>query len=110
MSTRVRILVWHRATGDEAGIQALYQSVTTRLAGVPGLLGSELLQSTSDPDRYVVMSEWASLAAFQAWDVTPGHAVTEPLRRYRAVNERGAAYEVYEVAVDHPGDRTYLPQ
>jgi len=110
MSARVRILVWHRAPGDGAEIEALYHAVSARLAGVPGLLGSELLRSAADPDRYVVMSEWVSLAAFEAWDVTPQHAVTEPLRRYRDVNERGAAYEIYEVSAACPRAATYRRQ
>ena len=110
MSARVRILVWHRAPGDEVQIEALYHAVSARLAGVPGLLGSELLRSAADPDRYVVMSEWASLAAFDTWNVTPEHAVTEPLRRYRDVNARGAAYEIYEVAAACPGEATYRRQ
>jgi heme-degrading monooxygenase HmoA len=90
-------MVWHGAGGAGADLAALYRRVSQDLAGAPGLIGNELLRSIADPDRFVIMSEWRSLKAFDAWAATPGHLVTAPLRRYRVKGARGKPFEMYEV-------------
>jgi aromatase len=94
---RVRILLWHGARGEGEKLAKLYRKVSDALAGAPGLVGNELLRSVANPDNYLIMSEWTSRAAFRAWDATPAHLLTAPLRAYRAVNARTQSYEMYEV-------------
>ncbi len=79
----VRVLVYH-ATEDVAGVRKAYHDVSGALAGVPGMLGNELLRSVPDPSGFVVVSRWADLAAFQVWEQGPEHQDrTAPLRPYR---------------------------
>jgi heme oxygenase (mycobilin-producing) len=94
---RLRILVWHGAAGEPGELAALYRTVSQALSGAPGLLGNELLRCTDDPDRFVIMSEWRSREAFDAWAATPDHLVTVPLRRYRVDGRGGRPFEMYEV-------------
>jgi heme oxygenase (mycobilin-producing) len=94
--SRVRVLVWHRVPAAERGaVEAAYRRISAALRGTPGLLGNELLAARGEPDRVLVMSEWQSLDAFEAWERGTGHrATTAPLRRYR---DGDRSFEVYEV-------------
>ena len=98
MKARVRVLVWHRAPARErAAVEQAYQQISAALAGTPGLLANELLHARGEQDSFVVMSEWQSLEAFEAWESGTQHrAITAPLRRYRDPG-RGVPFEVYEV-------------
>ncbi len=79
----VRVLLHHRST-DAAGLAAGYRAVSERLAAVPGQLGNELLRDVHDPEVFVVLSRWASLQAFDAWERGAGHRdSTADLRPYR---------------------------
>jgi heme-degrading monooxygenase HmoA len=79
----VRVLVYH-ATEDVDGIERAYHEVSKVLAGVPGMLGNELLRSAPDPTSFVVVSRWADLAAFNEWEQGPAHKdSTAPLRPFR---------------------------
>ncbi|WP_433722083.1 antibiotic biosynthesis monooxygenase family protein [Actinoplanes sp. CA-051413] len=104
MSTRVRALLF-LAAGTGAGSELIadaYHRVSSELAGTAGLLGNELLRCRDEPDRLVVLSEWASLADFQRWERTAGHrAATAPLRPFQehAAPPRHGCYEV--VATHH---------
>ncbi|OEV13696.1 antibiotic biosynthesis monooxygenase family protein [Streptomyces nanshensis] len=100
MSGRVRVLVYAASAdgpqGEEAVRQA-YHRTSKDLAGVPGLLGNELLRSAHEPDRYVVMSEWQDLAAFQRWEEGAEHRdTTAPLRPFQD-HEQRRVFGVYEV-------------
>lgn len=96
MTGEVRVLVYH-VTGNEEGIRAAYQATSQRLAGVPGLLGNELLRSVTDHQRFVVMSQWTSFAAFREWEAGPDHRdATAPLRPFQD-RESGMPYAVYGV-------------
>lgn len=98
MSGRIRVLVWHKApdAGPEL-VELAYQRVSAELDGTPGLLRSELLRGRRDPASLLVVSEWESLAAFEAWEQGPGHRpATAPLRPFRD-NAPGRSYDIYEV-------------
>lgn len=99
MSRRVRVLLWHRVPSaqEHTSLEAAYHEVSQALAPTPGLLGSELLVSTADPERVLVMSEWATLDAFRAWEQGRAHRdTTAPLRPWRDHVERPV--EILQVA------------
>ncbi|MFM9368690.1 antibiotic biosynthesis monooxygenase family protein [Streptomyces sp. Da 82-17] len=95
----VRVLVYQAAYDETefAAVRDAYHVVSKRLAGVPGMLGNELLRSPHDPTALVVMSRWASLAAFQEWERGAEHREdTAPLRPYRDTRT-AAPFALYEV-------------
>jgi heme-degrading monooxygenase HmoA len=84
--SEVRVFVYQLARDEAelAAVRAAYHQVSERLAKVPGMLGNELLRQTADPSSLVVVSRWASMAAFEEWEAGPGHRDdTAPLRPYR---------------------------
>ncbi|ALG10909.1 antibiotic biosynthesis monooxygenase family protein [Kibdelosporangium phytohabitans] len=96
MSGAVKVLLYHR-TGDVGGIEAAYHRVSRELAGVPGMLGNELLRSRHDPASFVVISTWESTAAFDEWEQGTEHKnTTAPLRPYRD-GELARPFGIYEV-------------
>nr|AJD20006.1 monooxygenase [uncultured bacterium] len=97
MTRRVRVLVWHADLGAPEELLETYHQVSRKMAGTAGLLGNELLRSTTEPGTYVLISEWESLAAFRAWDVSDGHLVTVPLRRFRDPRRPGRPFDICEV-------------
>lgn len=92
----VRVLVYHMAT-DSGGVEDAYHEVSKRMAGVPGMLGNELLRNVHDPLGFVVMSRWTDLDAFLTWEKGAEHrADTAPLRPYRDTR-LPVPYAVYSV-------------
>ncbi len=50
-------------------------------AGVPGHVRDQLCRSTTDPEQWLITSEWEHLDAFVAWEASPDHvALVQPLR------------------------------
>ncbi|GAA1262200.1 antibiotic biosynthesis monooxygenase [Kitasatospora nipponensis] len=99
MPTEVRVLVYQVATTDEevAAVRAAYQEVSERLSKVPGMLGNELLRRSHDPSSLVVVSRWASLAAFEQWEAGAEHRDdTAALRPYRD-HRVGNPFAIYTV-------------
>ncbi|MDH6579773.1 antibiotic biosynthesis monooxygenase [Kitasatospora sp. MAP5-34] len=99
MPTELRVLVYQVARDDTelAAVRAAYTQVSERLQDVPGMLGNELLHHAHDPTSLVVVSRWADLAAFNAWEAGPGHRDdTAPLRPYRD-NRLGNPFAIYTV-------------
>ncbi|KUO20119.1 antibiotic biosynthesis monooxygenase family protein [Streptomyces dysideae] len=95
----VRVVVYQAAYDEEqlAAVRDAYHRVSERLAGVPGMLGNELLRSPHDPTALAVMSRWVSLDAFRVWEAGADHrADTAPLRPFRDTRTP-AAFAVYEV-------------
>ena len=62
MSGPVRVLLYH-LTADADGLEQAYHAVSEVLAGVPGLLGNELMRSVHHPAGFVVMSTWAGVTS-----------------------------------------------
>ena len=99
MPAEVRVIVYQAAYDEEqlAAVRAAYHRVSERMAGVPGLLGNELLRSPADPTALAVVSRWESMAAFLAWEQGTDHRQdTAPLRPYRDTRTP-APFAVYEV-------------
>ncbi|MBP2327258.1 heme-degrading monooxygenase HmoA [Kibdelosporangium banguiense] len=98
--TGVRVLLYH-TTPDTAAIEAAYHRTSEHLAGVPGLMGNELLRSVADPSGFVVVSSWHSLAAFMEWERGPDHKrQTAPLRPFRDTTT-SRPFDVYQVAASY---------
>jgi heme-degrading monooxygenase HmoA len=92
------VLIYAVAPEDSPGAVAqAYHSVSQTLAGTPGLLGNQLLREVDGDGSFVVLSSWASLAAFKEWESGTGHrGATAPLRPYQD-QRRGKPFGVYEV-------------
>jgi hypothetical protein len=89
VSGEVRVLVY-QSVQDASLVHDAYHLVSERLTGVPGLLGNEL-----------VLSRWADLDAFRAWEQGSAHReTTAPLRPYRDLR-LPSSFGVYQVVADY---------
>jgi len=91
------------APDGAASVAQAYHTISRELAGTPGLRRNALLELVDSPGRFVVLSEWASLDEFRAWETGPDHRqVTAPLRPHQ---DRSAAawFGVYHVAATYDG-------
>jgi heme-degrading monooxygenase HmoA len=61
---------------------AAYQQIRYQVAdGVPGHLVDQVCQSGTDPEQWLITSEWERLADFEAWERSPGHReLVRPMR------------------------------
>ncbi len=87
---------------DPDGVEKAYHQISAALAGVPGLLGNELMREVGqDGAAFVVMSEWESMSAFQRWEQGADHRrTTAPLRPYQD-SRRGRPFALYEVTAQY---------
>ena len=93
---QVKVMLFNVAD-EAADIEAAYHTISRELAGVPGLLGNELLRSVVDARQFVVLSTWSDIAAFNAWEQGADHKRdTAPLRPFR---DPGASrpFGIYQV-------------
>lgn len=100
---QVRVLVYHAAAdvGATAAIGEAYHQVSVQMAGVPGMLGNELLRSLADPTGFVVVSNWTGIEAFRRWEQGPAHrATTAPLRPFRDPRI-SPPFGIYQVSAAH---------
>jgi|ERR1700733_9736002 heme oxygenase (mycobilin-producing) len=82
MSARVMVFATVRES-DRAAFEAAYAEVTAKVKGTPGHIRDELLNDESDPSAYILLSEWESKQAFQAWEDAPIHRqITTPMRPF----------------------------
>lgn len=95
-SNPVRVMI--HAIADAEGVERAYHQISAALQGTPGLLGNELLREFGRADGgFVVLSEWESMAAFEAWEQGADHrTTTAPLRPYQDTS-RGRPFGLYEV-------------
>jgi heme-degrading monooxygenase HmoA len=69
--------------GQEAAFEDAYARVTAAVKGTPGHVRDELLRDHDRPGHYILLSEWESASAFQAWEDAPIHReLTTPMRPY----------------------------
>ena len=53
---------------------AAYERIRYEVAeGVPGHILDQVCQSETDPEQWLITSEWETLDAFVAWEQSPGH-------------------------------------
>jgi heme-degrading monooxygenase HmoA len=96
---RVRAMTWYRAAaGEQERLHGAFCEVSRALEGTPGLVATELLRSGTQPDSFVVMSEWESLAAFRRWQSAAGHSLTTALRPFLDRGRPGQHWDLLEVS------------
>ena len=77
---------------DPDGVERAYHQISGALAGVPGLLGNELLREVGrDEAKFVVLSEWESMSAFQRWE--QGAGIPDDLGRDPGHDALGGAHD-----------------
>ena len=97
------------AAGDEAAFVEAWKGVATLAAGAPGNVRQALLRDSREPTRFVISTDWRSIADFHAFERSPAQdAATAPLRRLRvsasmSVFEVASALEGHEEAVEPGG-------
>jgi heme oxygenase (mycobilin-producing) len=93
--SRVRVMIWAVApAGGPGAVEAAYHEISAQLVGTPGLLGNQLMRAAHDPTRFVVVSEWTSMAEFAAWERDASHRpTTSPLRPLQDPDRRPVIYE-----------------
>src|SRR3954452_8473181 len=80
----VHVLLFARAPAGAGTVETAYHAISRELRDTPGLRGNTLLELFDKPGQFVVMSEWASIDAFRAWEQGPQHRTqTAPLRPYQ---------------------------
>jgi heme-degrading monooxygenase HmoA len=59
-----------------------YEKIRYEVAeGVPGHLLDQVCQSLTDPEQWLITSEWETLDAFVRWEQSPGHReLARPMR------------------------------
>jgi heme oxygenase (mycobilin-producing) len=98
---RVRVLLFLSAPHAPQAVADAYHRVSRALAATPGLLHNSLLEDIDCPGRFIVVSEWASIEAFRAWEEGPDHrAATAPLRPYQDC-AGGTTFGIYGVAAEY---------
>lgn len=61
---------------------AAYEQIRYEVAvGVPGHLVDQVCRAGSDPEQWLITSEWTSLEAFETWERDPAHrTLVAPMR------------------------------
>ena len=98
MSGRIRVLIWYRCPPDKLdSFIETFHAISTQLAGVPGLLRSDLRAARREEGSVVLMSAWESAEAFATWEASARHRPTgAPLREY-ADTSRPYQFELYQI-------------
>jgi len=96
----VRLIVDVRIKpGSREELLSAYAALRQRVAQEPGLIGHQLCESAEDGERWLVLSEWESREASNAWDASEDHArLLAPLRACFAQASR-ASFDVRDGAI-----------
>jgi heme-degrading monooxygenase HmoA len=72
---RARIVFLVRVPAARTGeFLRAYERIRYEVAeGVPGHLLDQVCQSPTDPEQWLITSEWESLDHFVTWEQSPGH-------------------------------------
>lgn len=81
---------------------AAYERIRYQVAeGVPGHLRDQVCQSASDPEQWLITSEWESLDDFVAWEQSPGHRELAGPMRACMTEARSIKFVVREETSKH---------
>ena len=98
-TTRARVVFLIRIPTDRTrDFLDAYQQIRYQVAeGVEGHIMDQVCQSGTDPEQWLITSEWTSLEAFENWERDPSHReLVKPMRecfaeaksiRFRILNE-----------------------
>jgi heme-degrading monooxygenase HmoA len=83
MTVYVALRVYLRP-GEEKNFEQAYHEVSSKLRGnIPGQLSDELLRPVTKEEPYILLSQWESVHAHQAWTATTQHRDdVMPLRQH----------------------------
>lgn len=97
MTMPVRVMVFATIKpGTQEAFEAAFAKVTQQVKGTKGHMRDELIKDTTNPDAYILLSEWESQEAFLAWEDAPIHKeTTTPMRPYWA---GGVERKIYTMA------------
>lgn len=78
---RIVFLIRVPAENTEKFLQA-YEKIRYEVSeGVPGHILDQVCQSLTDPEQWLITSEWETLDHFVAWEQSPGHReLARPMR------------------------------
>lgn len=95
----VRMLVDVRVKpGTQEELARAYAALRARVESQPGLISHQLCACRDDPERWLVLSEWESIEASEAWDRSEDHArLLAPMRACFAAAAR-AGFDVRDGA------------
>lgn len=81
-ASRARVLFLVRVPQERvAEFLSTYERIRYQVAAVEGHLIDQVCRSVTDPEQWLITSEWQSLAHFEAWERSPGHReLAAPLR------------------------------
>jgi len=80
--------------GSREELLRAYRALRERAEQEPELISHQLCESSEDPERFMVISEWRSAEASNSWDRSEDHArLLAPMRACFAQASR-AAFEV----------------
>jgi heme-degrading monooxygenase HmoA len=80
---KARVLFLMRVPRDrtEDFLKAYAQIRYQVAGGVAGHLVDQVCESVTDPEQWLITSEWVSLAHFEAWERSPAHReLVAPMR------------------------------
>jgi len=89
--------------GEEQFLEA-YETVRYEVArGVKGHIVDQVCRSDSDPQEWLITSEWEDINDFHAWEATPEHR--DQARPMAQLMEQGRSSKFVVLAETGPGAR-----
>ncbi|WP_320064130.1 antibiotic biosynthesis monooxygenase family protein [Micromonospora sp. RTGN7] len=95
---RARVVFLVRVPDERTGdFLRAYQSIRHLVAeGTPGHLVDQVCRSATNPEQWLITSEWVNLAAFEAWERSAQHRdLVQPLRECFSEEELSLRFLVY---------------
>jgi heme-degrading monooxygenase HmoA len=78
-----------------------YEAVRHVVASVDGHIVDQVCQSSTDPDQWLITSEWETIDHFLAWERSPGHRELAAAMRSCITEARSLRFVVRETTANH---------
>lgn len=82
--------------GREEEFERTFRQIAPEINTAPGLIQHQVIRAVDDPHRYIMLSEWVSVDAFDTWEKTQGH---RELVRPLAAMWHGTQIKKFEVVL-----------